>query len=380
MGPVSPPKVVHPFCMAPIPFEQVLSNKLHSTLVIRPTASKKISTASLSSTFAKPAELLQQPSPTDASEINSKIVTLLHISDSLTASRDMSSNNSIIVKGTCEKKRILTTYQEKFDSEYPESIITRKKGKISNDTSLHCPCMRPSLDKWYQVGDLHLYNIITPIIKECRVSFSKEDISNLCLVNKDFTNIVVKVLHWLRVDFTPLRDPRLGYEQQDHINPYRVEMASAAMIHFGLDPSKVVHFLLGEYTSQYCNVRCTLDAIRDHITSDDSSHINQILLDGCPAQLTFKEPSSNKLEFISRGNSKSFVKNPWLVQKTMNKEDRHSHLVLMDPLLCKLSPYLCHTEKNRPWARGLGVMRLKTIGRGRGGHPWWAQPLFVMIK
>ncbi len=37
-------------------------------------------------------------------------------------------------------------------------------------------------------------------------------------------------------------------------------------------------------------------------------------------------------------------------------------------------------EKIRPWARGLCVIRLKTIGRGRGGHPWWAQPLFVMIK
>ncbi len=31
-------------------------------------------------------------------------------------------------------------------------------------------------------------------------------------------------------------------------------------------------------------------------------------------------------------------------------------------------------EKIRPWARGLRVMRLKTIGRGRGGHPWWAHP------
>ena len=27
----------------------------------------------------------------------------------------------------------------------------------------------------------------------------------------------------------------------------------------------------------------------------------------------------------------------------MNKEDRYSHLVPMDPLLCKLSPYLRHT-------------------------------------
>ncbi len=32
------------------------------------------------------------------------------------------------------------------------------------------------------------------------------------------------------------------------------------------------------------------------------------------------------------------------------------------------------SEKIRPWARGLRLMRLKTIGRGRGGHPWWAHP------
>jgi hypothetical protein len=70
------------------------------------------------------------------------------------------------------------------------------------------------------------------------------------------------------------------------------------------------------------------------------------MLDGCPAQLTFEEPSSNKLEFISCGNLKSFVENPQLVQKTMNKEDRYSHLVLMDPLLCNLSPYLHHTTQS----------------------------------
>jgi hypothetical protein len=109
--------------------------------------------------------------------------------------------------------------------------------------------MRPSLNKWYQVGDLHLYNVITTIIKECRVSFSKEDISNLCFVNKDFVNIVPKVLHWLQVDFTPLQDPHLGYKQQDHIDPYCVKMASMAMIYFGLDPGKFVRFLLGEYVN-----------------------------------------------------------------------------------------------------------------------------------
>jgi hypothetical protein len=116
----------------------------------------------------KPAEPLHQPlSPTDAYDVNFNIVTLLHTSDSVTASHDMLSNNSIIVKGMREKKCILTAYQEKNDSKYPESIVTRKKGKISDDTSLHCARMRPSLNKWYQVGDLHLYNVIT--VGVCRV-------------------------------------------------------------------------------------------------------------------------------------------------------------------------------------------------------------------
>ncbi len=118
--------------------------------------------------------------------------------------------------------------------------------------------MQPSLNRWYQVGDLHLYNVITTIIKEYRVSFLKEYLSNLCLVNKGFVNIVLKALHWLQVNFTPLEDPCLGYEQQDHVDPYLVEMASTAMIHFGLDPDKFVHFLLEGYTSQHWDVCRTL--------------------------------------------------------------------------------------------------------------------------
>ncbi len=163
------------------------------------------------------------------------------------------------------------------------------------------------------MGDLHLYNVITTIIKECRVSFSSEDLSNLCLVNKDFANIVPKVLRWLQVDFTSLQDPRLGKKQQDHIDPHCMEMASAAMIHFGLDPGKFVRFLSGEYTGQHWDVCRTLDAVQDHVTSDNYNHIKRTLLNGCLAQLTFNEPSSDKLEFISCGNSKSFVENLQLI-------------------------------------------------------------------
>ncbi len=41
--------------------------------------------------------------------------------------------DSIIIRGTKEKKRILSNYQEKFGANYPDSIITHKKGKLCED-------------------------------------------------------------------------------------------------------------------------------------------------------------------------------------------------------------------------------------------------------
>jgi hypothetical protein len=135
--------------VAPVSFEQVLSNKIHSTLVIGPIASKKVSTALLLSKLAKPTKPLQQPSLADVSDVKSKTVNLLHTSNSVTASHTMSSDNSIIVQDTRKKKRILMAYQDEFGSEYPVLIVTRKKDKISDNTSLYHARMRHSLEKWY---------------------------------------------------------------------------------------------------------------------------------------------------------------------------------------------------------------------------------------
>ena len=123
-------------------------------------------------------------------------------------------------------------------------------------------------------------------------------------------------------------------------------MASAAVIHFGLDPGKFIRWLSREYTVQYRDVYRTLTAIQEHVSVQDYEHIKRILMDGCQAQFTFKEPSNNKLDLISHGNSKSFNSKPALVCKTMNKEDLYSRLVPMDPTLSKVSPYLHHTTQS----------------------------------
>ena len=148
---------------------------------------------------------------------------------------------------------------------------------------------------------------------------------------------------WLTVDFSLLREPRYYYEQQEQIDPHRVKMASAAMVHFGLDPGKFVRWMGGKYTGYHRDVQRTLLAVRPYITAEDYNHIERILLDGCPAELMFTEPLDNKLKMIERGNSKSFDDHPELVKKAMNKEDRYSHLMPIDKDICPASAYLRHT-------------------------------------
>ncbi len=121
------------------------------------------------------------------------------------------SDYSINVQGMKETKCILMAYQKKSGAENPDLIITSKKGKTVDKTSLKYARMRPSLNKWYQVSNLHLHSIIITVIKEFRVYFSIEDLSSFWLMSKDFANMIPKALCWLRVDFTPMCKPRQGY-------------------------------------------------------------------------------------------------------------------------------------------------------------------------
>ena len=208
MSPSSPPKLIRPVQSTSISFDQALSDKLHSSLVLRPTASQKASNAPSRSKSHNTAKSNEPIPTTTSSGVKSQIASLLSTKDSESVDQTTSTTNDpIIVQGTRDKKRILDDYQKKYGKDCDDSIVVRKKGKTSDHISLDRSRMRPSLDKWYRVGDLHLYNVITTIIKECRITFSKEDLANLRLVNKDYAAIVPKVIRWLRIDYTPLREP-----------------------------------------------------------------------------------------------------------------------------------------------------------------------------
>jgi hypothetical protein len=200
-------------------FEQGLSNKLHNSLVIKnkskPKQSIKQPTGAITSTTSA---FLVAPSIKKAAQPPVQ-------SHSCAATLPMPiSDISSSLSGTREKKRILEEYASKFGSGHQESIITKKKGKLDINERLHFATsswkgMMPSSNKYYQVKELTIYNVITIVIQEY-TAFSKNELSSIRLINTDFSRMIPKLKRWLQIDFSTLCKPRLNYKNQTQINPH----------------------------------------------------------------------------------------------------------------------------------------------------------------
>jgi hypothetical protein len=52
------------------------------------------------------------------------------------------------------------------------------------------------------------------------------------------------------VDFSSLKNPRFDYAEQMSRSSARVDLATACMIHYGLNPGMVICYLKGEYIGE----------------------------------------------------------------------------------------------------------------------------------
>ncbi len=73
------------------------------------------------------------------------------------------------------------------------------------------------------------------------------------------------------------------------------------------------------------------------------AHIEQILTKGCPSIINFKEASDMKSFIFEKGNQTTFKMYPETLTKTMNKEDKNSHLLPVKLWVLYFSLWCRHT-------------------------------------
>ena len=115
---------------------------------------------------------------------------------------------------------------------------------------VHGCSMKPSLNHQYRVSDLCLDNVIVELIKSPDSFLTNEDVMNLSEVNSLYQEMIHDVINLRTIDFTRLKEPRIGYVEQTAINPIRVDMATACAIHYSLHPGMVIRYFKGEYVEE----------------------------------------------------------------------------------------------------------------------------------
>ncbi len=94
----------------------------------------------------------------------------------------------------------------KFGFGHQESIINKKKGKLNHNEPLQFVAssqqgMKPSTNKYYQVKELTIYNVITIVIQKY-AAFSKNELLNIHLLNTNFAKMIPKLKRWLQIYVT----------------------------------------------------------------------------------------------------------------------------------------------------------------------------------
>jgi hypothetical protein len=104
-------------------------------------------------------------------------------------------------------------------------------------------------------------------------------------------------------------------------------MADACFLHYWGEIGSVVRYCGGKFTAAHRDSDRLLEELRPHISPDNLNHIERIMMQGCPAKLIKKFNKANKINMLCRGNGSSLNMNPEVVVKTMNKEDKNSHVI-----------------------------------------------------
>ena len=171
-------------------------------------------------------------------------------------------------------------------------------------------------------------------------SLGLSDLQAMSQVNTFHDKVVPEMNRVLLLDWKPLLEPYLDYENQVAIDTNPVDMGTFLAPRSGLDPGRVARTLGGEYTGARRDVDTILYEIQSVVNLEDYPHVKKILTKGFPSEVTSYEPRVNKLKTINRGNHNNVLDNPELGNNIINEEYQYFHLNPLHNWVCTLDPHL----------------------------------------
>ena len=167
--------------------------------------------------------------------------------------------------------------------------------------------------------------------------------NDISTIHPDFAALITHVPRLRRIDFSVLRHPRTNYATQERICRQRIWLLAACAVHYNLDFGLVTRYLGGEYTATHRDAHAIINQVRGLISNEDLSHIERIITVGCPSYFNYEESDKNKEVFLKRARSVTLPID--IVEKTLNKEERNSHIIPFPSFLVRASTTAHHVPQ-----------------------------------
>jgi hypothetical protein len=188
-----------------------------------------------------------------------------------------------------DKNAIIANYGKNCQKTgYSGQVNTTKKGEPTELPTtypsiyeLMRDClMKPSNKHQYRVIDPVLDNIVMCVLSPQDMYLSPSDVETLSSINLLYRKMVHDVMRIKVMDFSKLREPRIGYAIQNEIQQSCIDLATAAMIHYFLHPGMLIRYIKGEYVGENRDVSQMLNDVLPFIDEVDVNHIERILHGG----------------------------------------------------------------------------------------------------
>ena len=223
--------------------------------------------------------------------------------------------------------------REDFLLTLPTNVQTKLNQKFGKENLKQCfkseACLRLVLLPLYNSGYLNTTN----------------DRKALAEAYKPFWLLLQLLKEHEQVDFRPLKGYQQDWRTATAINPDRVSMATAALLHYDGDVAAVVRFIGGPHVGEHRDIDATLAFLAGKIDKVTLTTLERCWRHGVPAQCNAEASEENFQAYLNYGNHATVDEEPEKTMKTLLKDNLRGYNLLFDIRMVNFA-LNCHVTPN----------------------------------
>jgi hypothetical protein len=147
------------------------------------------------------------------------------------------------------------------------------------------------------------------------------------------------------VNFRPLRGFDTNWEATTEIDPNRVRMATAALLHFDGNVADLVWWIAGTHVGAHYDIGATLAYLRSKILPHLCRTLERILRHGAPTICNATASDANFEAYRLYGNHASVTDEPKVTYRTLLKDAKRGYCIIVDQRMARFT-LNCHLTPN----------------------------------